>query len=539
MKIAPLLLITPAWLAGVFLYGWLDLPSFWLWVGVAGGIVLTGVAFFYNHRYAHLAGMALSAGLPLCLAAFCLGGLRLAADTPAHEPGNIIYYIGDDEVRIVGIVSGDPAYTERSGSYRFSVRQVYFPKTATKPVSVSGDVFVRGSAAPRRNPGDLLELTGKLEEPKEISGDDFPYRDWLARQGMFVSLSYPSSRLLATGQDFFFLRWLRDLKNSAKDNILKFVPGEEGGLLVAMLLGDRDGLTPEVKDSFRTTGTTHIIAISGSNITIAIGLVTFVLGRFFRKRTTLIIALVVIILYVILVGASPSVVRAGLMGGLAIGGILLGREYEGLLGLEASALLMTLFQPRVLWDIGFQLSFVATLGLIIIARPLQEWKPVKNWPPFLKEGLLITFAAEIMTLPLAAFYFHQISFVSLATNIIAVPALEAIMATGLVAMAAGWLFGGWLPLLALGFGYLAWIFLAYLIAVVEFFAGLPFAWASLPSFHPLWLFYYYVLLGLIIWALRDAKNRGYSLLARISASPVLFGGMALAASGIWLLVLLF
>lgn len=537
MKIAPLLLVTPAWLAGVFVYGWLELPPFWLIIGMAGGLVFTLVALVYNRRYSPLPGGTLPLFLPLCLAAFCLGGLRLAADTPSREPGNLLYYINQGEVKIVGVVSGEPNYTENFGSYRLTTRELYFPKDSPKAIPVSGEVYVRGPATFRRNPGDLLELTGKLEEPKEISGDGFPYRDWLARQGIFATLSYPASRLRATGQEFFVLTWLREVKNSAKETILKFVPGDEGGLLVGMLLGDRDGITPEVKEAFRNTGTTHIIAISGSNITIAVGLVTFVAGRFFRKRTTLIIALAGIIFYVALVGASPAVTRAGLMGALALIGVLAGREYEGLLGLEASALLMTLYQPRVLMDIGWQLSFVATLGLIVIAQPLQDWKPVKSWPPVLKEGLLITFAAEIMTVPLAAYYFHQISFVSLAANVIAVPALEAIMATGLVAVAVGWLFGGWLPLVATVVCFPVWLFLAYLIAAVEFFAGLPFAWASLPPFHPLWLFYYYAALGAFIWFARDSAKRGYSLLSRASSSPVIYGGMAALAGGIWLAVL--
>jgi competence protein ComEC len=534
---APLLLVTPAWLVGIFMHGWLQLPPIWSVVGAVVGIGLVIFASFYNRRYSHLPGQTLSIMLPLCLTAFCLGALRLVSDTPSSEPGNLLYYANQGEVKIVGVVSGDPVYTERSGSYRLSVREIYFPQNATEAKPVSGDLFVRSPVNPRRNPGDLLELSGKLEEPKEVTGDGFPYRDWLARQGIFVSMSYPVSRLLATGQDFFVLRWLSAINNSAQETILKFVPEQEGGLLVGILLGERVGITPELNEAFRNTGTSHIVAISGSNITIAIGLVTFVLGRFFRKRTTLVIALLVIAFYVVLVGASPSVVRAGLMGAFTIGGLLLGRDYEGLLGLEASALIMTAFQPRVLWDIGFELSFVATLGLIIIARPLQEWSLVKNWPPLLKEGLLITISAEMMTLPLAAFYFHQVSFVSLASNIMAVPALEAIMATGLVAVVVGWIFGGWLPLLAVLFGYLAWIFLAYLITAVEFFGALPFAATSLPAFHPLWLFYYYSILGLVLWVWRDPQKRWRLL--HTSGSPLVYGGTALVAVVVWAAVLLF
>jgi competence protein ComEC len=215
---------------------------------------------------------------------------------------------------------------------------------------------------------------------------------------------------------------------------------------------------------------------------------------------------------------------------------LFGRDYEGLLGLEASALIMTLFQPRVLYDVGFQLSFLATLGLIIIARPLQEWCYVKDWLPILKEGLIITLAAELMILPLVAFYFHQVSFVSLTANLLAVPALEGIMATGLFALGMGWIFGWWLPVIAQITGYSVSIFLTYLIATVEFFANLPFASATLPAFHPIWIFYYYLLLGLILWLLRDPQKRGRTLLARASSSPLVWGGTASLAVLVWLAV---
>ncbi len=268
-------------------------------------------------------------------------------------------------------------------------------------------------------------------------------------------------------------------------------------------------------------------------------LVTLLLGRFFSRKTTLIITLVIIAFYVLLVGANPSVLRAGLMGALAIGGLLLGRDYEGLLGLEASAFLMTLYQPRVLWDIGFELSFIATLGLIIIGRPLERWERLKGWWPVIKEGLIITLAAEIMVTPLAAFYFHQISFVSLITNLLAVPALEAIMATGLLAVGAGWLFGVWLPWLAALFGYLVWVFLAYLISTVQFFGSLPFAAAVLPSFHPVWLFYYYFLLGLVIWIFQHRAKTWDFLKTRAANSPLALAGVASLVGLVWLNMWLF
>ena len=200
---------------------------------------------------------------------------------------------------------------------------------------------------------------------------------------------------------------------------------------------------------------------------------------------------------------------------------------------------ISLASPQVFSDIGFQLSCLATLGLILIASPLQNYRWVQNLPPLYREGVVMGVAAEIMTLPLVIFYFKQIALFSLPVGVVGLPALPLIMASGALLVVSGWLFAVWLPVMVNAVGWLSWFFVVYLAEVVNFFAAIPFAAISVPQLHPVWLVIYYGLLagGLSYW--RAMPDSSYRInLNRIIRSPagllVLFGINGL----VWLAVFL-
>jgi competence protein ComEC len=396
-------------------------------------------------------------------------------------------------------------------------------------------VYVRTGGSFEVQRGDLVQVTGTLAPPKEITGDAFPYRDWLKRQGIYTTLDYPRLKLLATGQDFLVGRWFYRLNEQARQVISQFVPGEEGGLLSGLLLGDKSGLSASTRQDFTTGGLAHLLAVSGSNISIAIMLTTLALSRFMKRRTVIWLTLGIVLFYVLLVGLSPSVLRAGLMGGLALVGLLLGREYSGLAGLAGSALLLTLWQPAILMDVGFQLSFMATLGLLVLAPVWQQ--PVKGKSQFLRDSLVITLAAEAMTLPLVIYYFHQIPLVSVLANLLVLPVIGLIMALGGLTVAAGLLPGGFnFPAQAIG-GWV-WLFLSYVLVVVRFCAGLPFASLQIAVFHPVWIILYYLVLGGLFWWFQPGKtsqlrNRALQLAGSWAGTSI----MLLLAGTIWTVII--
>jgi len=263
-------------------------------------------------------------------------------------------------------------------------------------------------------------------------------------------------------------------------------------------------------------------------------LVNLGLGRFFQRRTVIFLSLGILIFYVLLVGANPAVLRAGIMGAMAQVGLLVGREYSGLIGLATSAFMLTLWQPDILMDIGFQLSFMATLGLLLL---IPRWRfDHKSWWFFLKEALGTTLAAEAMILPLVIYYFHQVSLVSLITNLLVLPVIPVIMALGGLTVVLGML--PWLGWLAQGVGGWCWLFLAYIISVVKIFAGLPFVTLEIPLFHPVWIFIYYLVLGGLFWWFRlEDTNPVKKRLWQIAGNGLALGSAFCGAVAVWAVVI--
>ena len=235
-----------------------------------------------------------------------------------------------------------------------------------------------------------------------------------------------------------------------------------------------------MEKAFQDTGTSHIIAISGFNITIVVGLFMALFGRLLGRRWGTLAAAIGIVLYTLLVGADAAVVRAAIMGGLALGARQLGRRQHGLNSLALAAAAMALFNPYILWDVGFQLSFAATLGLVWYADPLQcrtivalsrllPENVVKRITAPLAEYLLFTIAAQITTLPLIVYHFHQIPLMTLPANLAILPAQPPIMVVGGLSLLLGKLADPLGQITA----YLVYPFVAYTIRVVGWFALIP------------------------------------------------------------------
>lgn len=234
------------------------------------------------------------------------------------------------------------------------------------------------------------------------------------------------------------------------------------------------------------------------------GLLAAVFGRLLGPRNGAIVAVVGLGLYTVLVGADPAVVRAAIMGGFALFARKVGRRQQALNTMAFTAALMALGDPQVPWDVGFQLSFAATLGLVLYAQPMQDGfanlltqRMAKNKARKVSapvgEYILFTFAAQITTLPIMAYHFGSVSWVAFLANPVILPAQPPIMTLGGLALIQGVL---WLPLGKLT-APLAWPFVTYTIRAVEFFAGFSGGTIALGDFSLVWvILFYIVLLGL-------------------------------------------
>jgi competence protein ComEC len=261
------------------------------------------------------------------------------------------------------------------------------------------------------------------------------------------------------------------------------------------------GIPQPVEDAFNETGTSHIIAISGFNIAIISGLFIRFFGRLLGPYRGALVAVFAVSIYTVLVGAEASVVRSAVMGTLSLGAWLVGRQQHGYHPLALTAAGMAFADPNVIWDVGFQLSFAATLGLVLYADPLSgafqrvasRWVTEERAEAISKpvgEFLLFTFAAQVTTLPLIAYYFSRISWVSFLANPVILPVQPPIMALGGVSVILGMI---WFPLGKL-MSLFAWPFMLFTIRAVEAFANRTTGAWVLGEFDMGWLAVYFVVL---------------------------------------------
>jgi competence protein ComEC len=318
--------------------------------------------------------------------------------------------------------------------------------------------------------GDRVAVSGVLQDAPTFP--DFDYRAYLLRQDLGSYMRQAQITVLEREADLSPLTNLERARREAGALLARLLPEPQVGLLRGILLNQRQALDPALAAAFATTGTTHLIAISGANLTILIGIVFWLTRRPLGARWAAALALATMILYTLFVGADPPVVRAAIMGGLGLLGLGLGRATHAWTLLGVAALGITLVQPLWVLDISFQLSFAAMVGLIGLAPALLA--RFQRVPPGLREMLAATLAAQLTTYPLIAYYFDAISLVGTLANLLTEPLLPFIMVTGALTTVGGVL---WLPLGQL-LAALCWVPLSVLITIVQTAATMP--WASLP-----------------------------------------------------------
>lgn len=273
------------------------------------------------------------------------------------------------------------------------------------------------------------------------------------------------------------------------------LPNPEAPLLAGLLLGSRDDIPAALKQSFRLSGTSHIVAVSGFNVTVVVMVIASVLRMLPLPRfARLVMTVVSIAAFVTLTGASESVVRAGIMGSLAIAGRESGRLGSALHALILSAAVMVIWDPRIVASIGFQLSVAATLGLIMLSEPVERLLRFVPTVLGLRGSLSSTLSAILMTQPLITLYFLQLSLVAPIVNIVVLPLIPLAMLTGFCVALAGAVAPPLVPYV----GWIAWAPLAAIMTGVDYGAKLPFASVTL---GPTWSVVIAVVFASVSWYL--------------------------------------
>ncbi len=405
-----------------------------------------------------------------------------------------------EDITLIGVISAEPDFGEKSQKLTIKVEKLEF--TETRPWQNLGKVLVITRRYPEYQYGERLKITGELKTPSEDL-EGFNYQDYLKKDGIYSVIYWPKIELIERNQGNWFYAKVLKFKNKLRESIYQNLSPPQSSILGAMILGDKKQISEDLKQKLNLAGVRHITAISGLHVTTLTSiLMTILIGLGFWRQQAFWFSIILITLFVVMTGLQPSAIRAGIMGGIFLFAQYLGRMNASSRSLIFVAALMLIQNPLLLkLDIGFQLSFLAMLGIIYLLPFFRDW--LKFIPEEklinLRSVLAMTLSAQVFTLPILIYNFGYMSLVAPITNILIVPLLPYIMGLGFLFALAGTIFQflGWV------LSWPAWPLLTYLIKVIDFFSRAPkidfaISW--------IWLIIVYSTLGLITWRLHATQK---------------------------------
>ncbi len=356
-----------------------------------------------------------------------------------------------------------------------SVTQAGVRRAATGLVQLT----VYGNLSPLPTEGQRVAVDARLASPRSFRNPGgVDYASHLARQGIGVVGSGRSDRLTiisATAPP-----WSARVRRWAQDQIRSALPAVSAALLAGLLLGDRTDLPLALDEAFRLAGVYHILAVSGFNVALLTSGVFAVLAlASIPRRVGAAIAIGAAIGFALVVGGGASVLRATVMAVLVLAAIVLGREASLLNSVALAGVVSLISRPGDLAEPGFQLSFAATLGIIVFAAPVRSVLVARRWPRPLAEAVGVSLAAQLSITPILLYHFNQLSLIAVAANLVAVPLAAVATVVGMLAVTTAGISEGLSRALFDGL----WPALLALRAVVFLAARVPSGTLHLPAPH--------------------------------------------------------
>jgi len=460
-------------MAGILFASFFDFSGF---VFLILGLGLIGV--WNNKRFLVSLGLALIVfGLAVFYFDFRYSELK---------SGELSALADNSSIVLTGIVSKEPQTDYDRQKMTISVLE-------NEKILVSVPVF------PQYDYGDRVEIKGKFRKPGMI--EDFDYEGFLLKDGIIGYMSFPEINVLEKNQGNGIIAFVYSFKKKMISVMEKNLSLEKEAILEATILGNTLKMGDELKEKLSLSGLNHAIAISGAHIVLFAGIIfeLFLLLGLWRNQA-LLASIFFILFYVFFVGMPASAVRAGFMVSLIFLAQILGRRVSNLRTLIMAGFLILLFNPLVLrYDLGFQLSFFATLGIVLLGPVFNYWlRPFIKFKA-LREILAMTLSAQILVLPILSLTFGYFSLVSLLSSVLVFPALPVIMILGLL-----------FPLLGLVSSFLSWLlamlcslFLSYLVLIIDFCSLLPFSRVETPLI--LFFLFYLPLLFFLVSKKREGE----------------------------------
>lgn len=397
----------------------------------------------------------------LCLVLF----LRYVGAIRFKGSAGIAKYNNGGSLQLKGTVSSWPQIKESKQIIILSDLAI-LEKSAER--KVFGKIQVNSRLYPRYFYGEVLVLQGQLKEPPVF--DDFNYREFLSVDGIYSLMSYPKITILADRPPGLYglVKILYDFRYLLESTINQNLPEPHASLLAGILIGAKRDFSVDFLEKLRSAGVLHIIVASGYNVSVVLGLVGY-LSLVIGRKLSLLIALPLALMYAIITGLQPPIIRAVIMASGATLAEIFGRQKYGLLWLFFSAYLMLIWNPLWIKSLSFQLSFLATFGMLTLQPILQTL--ISRWPIFKKswlenpvgEALVTTVAVQTLTLPLIFYNLQRISLIGFLVNPLVLWTIPLSMFGGMLMIFLGLFSGQWAYLA----GLFVWLPMEFFVKVVE------------------------------------------------------------------------
>lgn len=328
-----------------------------------------------------------------------------------------------------------PGYTRFSGviiseptqKHSYQNLEIQTLRGGDTEVKIFGNILIKAEKFQKFKVGDVCKISGTLAEPK--NSDNFDYKRFLKNREIYFLMEYPKIECKNFDKKYIVRRWLVDLKQKIVKNVEKYLNEPQSSLFVGILMGENRIFSESFGSYIRIAGVSHIVAASGYNVTILLIVLNSFL-RFLPKKLRIAISLSLIWCFCLLSGVSASIVRACIMASITLIGLLFGRKGSIHVVFFLCIFIFMLFDPKIIFDVGFQLSCCATGGLIYLLPSIINAFKIGSKDGFLAETVLTTISCTVTTLPISIFTFQTFSMWAVIANTLILPVIESTMLLG-------------------------------------------------------------------------------------------------------------
>ena len=398
----------------------------------------------------------------ICVTGLLIGFLCFSFSKPSS---NSVSNLGEDKIVFTGVVDEAPLS-------KINKQTMVLNSVEINDSYYEDRILVTTELYPQYEFNQKLKISCDLKKPGKF--ENFDYGEYLANSGIYQLCYYPKIEVLGYEEGKGIKKFFIDLKSKQVDLINRNLSPPYSSLLSAIILGEKSEVDDSTRELFSRAGISHVVAISGVHIAI-ISFIFFYLFLYlgFSRKKSFKYIFVILLFYLLLIGFRASAIRAVIMGLIVMYGLKEGRLSSSGRAVVFAATFLLILNPRLLrFDVGFQLSFLATIGIIYFYPFIDKW--LKIIPEKTRAIVSVTLSAQVLTLPLVFYYFGVISFISPLTNVLVLPILPILMVLGLLFISLGFVWGK----IAMVLGILIWIVFEFIIKVAEILTSFDFLYFS-------------------------------------------------------------